>query len=157
MSCLIVIEVTDKDPVFAAQVANAYVEELQSVLTKNAIEDAQTRREFFEQQLEEVSKKPYQSPAVRELMVQSLIRSFEQSRLEEAQGSPKLKQVDLAQPPELKSGPKRALIAVITSLATGFLLLLFVFVRQAMVNAGQDDESREKLNRIRKRFFLKPL
>ena len=151
-SGLIVIEVTDKDPAFAAQVANAYVQELQNILEAKAIEDAQTKRTFFEQQLEEISKKPYQSPAVRELMVQSLLRSFEQSRLEEAQGSPKLRQVDFAQTPELKSGPKRALVAVITSLAAGFLLLLLVFVRSAMRNAQDDPESAGKLQRIRQGF-----
>lgn len=51
-SSLITVEVDDKDPVFAAQLANAYVEELRKVLTRIAVTDAQQRRVFFEQQIE---------------------------------------------------------------------------------------------------------
>jgi uncharacterized protein involved in exopolysaccharide biosynthesis len=57
--------------------------------------------------------------------------------------------VDVAVPPERKSNPKKAMIAVVTALATGFALLLFVFVRQAMRNAAQDAESAAKLSRLR--------
>ena len=53
--------------------------------------------------------------------------------------------LDAAQPPERKSKPKKALIAVIAPLAAGFALLLFVFVRQALANAGRDEASAEKL------------
>ena len=154
---LIVIEVTDQDPRLAAEMANYYVELLRSKLGEQALSQARERRELLESQIEEATNKRYQSPQVRSTVIESLIRQFEATRLEEQQTEPTITQLDLAVPPELKSGPERALIAVITSLATGFLLLLFVFVRQAMKNAGQDDESREKINRIRKRFFLKPL
>ena len=44
---------------------------------------------------------------------------------------------------------KKALIAVVTALATGFALLLFVFIRQAVRNAGANPESAAKLARIR--------
>ena len=57
--------------------------------------------------------------------------------------------LDAAQPPERKSKPKKALIAIITTLATGFALLLFVFVRQALINAGRDQESAEKIGRLK--------
>lgn len=45
--------------------------------------------------------------------------------------------------------PKRGLVATITALATGFALLLFVFVRQALRNASQNDESAEKIKAIK--------
>jgi uncharacterized protein involved in exopolysaccharide biosynthesis len=154
---LIVIEVTDKDPAVAAAMANFYVELLRQKMGEEALNQARERRRLLETQIEEATAKRYQSPQVRSAVIESLIRQFEVARLEEQQTEPNITQLDMAEPPELKSGPKRALIAVITSLATGFLLLLFVFVRQAMKNAGQDDESREKINRIRKRLFLKPL
>ena len=57
-----------------------------------------------------------------------------------------------AQPPERKSKPKKAMIAVIATLAAGFALLLFVFVRQALANASQDPESAAKLAGIRRAF-----
>jgi uncharacterized protein involved in exopolysaccharide biosynthesis len=158
---LISIEVTDKDPAFAAQLANAHVEELQKVLNAQALEDARDRRQFLEKQIEEASKKPYQSPVVRDAVLQGLIRQFETTRIEEAGAgnSARIQQVDVAQAPERKSGPKRALIAIISALAAGFALLLFVFVRKAMQNASGDPESAGKLQAIqqglRRAFFLK--
>lgn len=51
-SSLITVEVDDKDPAFAAQLANAYVEELRKLMTRIAVTDAQQRRLYFEQQIE---------------------------------------------------------------------------------------------------------
>lgn len=50
--------------------------------------------------------------------------------------------------PTKKSGPKRALIAVISALAAGFFLLLFVFVRQAIKTASHQAESAAKIAQI---------
>lgn len=152
---LITIEFTDADPQFAADVVNEYVVVLSRLLGEAALEDARERREFLEKQIAEATKKSYQSPAVREAIIQNLIRQFETARIEEQQPNPNIVQVDIAKAPELKSGPKKALMAVITSLATGFLLLLFVFIRSAMRNAGQNPESAEKLGRIKRAFGLR--
>lgn len=54
---LITIEVDDKDPQFAADLANAHVEELQKLLGKLAVTEAQQRRAFFEKQLLQVKDK----------------------------------------------------------------------------------------------------
>jgi tyrosine-protein kinase Etk/Wzc len=48
---LIVISVQDQDPSVAAQIANAYVEELQVVLQNMAIAEGTQKRSFFERQL----------------------------------------------------------------------------------------------------------
>jgi len=149
---LITLEFEDKDPKFAADLVNAYVAVLSRLLGEAAIEDARLRREFLERQITEATRKSYQSPQVRDAVIQGLVREFETTRLAEQQPNPNIVQVDVAKAPELKSGPKRALISVITSLATGFALLLFVFIRQAMRNAGQDPESAGKLARIRSAF-----
>jgi uncharacterized protein involved in exopolysaccharide biosynthesis len=154
---LVTIEVTDEDPAVAAAMANYYVELLRQKMGEEALEQARERRRLLENQIEEATTKRYQSPQVRSAVIESLIREFEVTRLEEQQADPLIVQLDRAEAPELKSGPKRALISALTALATGLLLLLLVFVRQAIKNAGQDDESREKINRIRKRIFLKPL
>lgn len=50
--------------------------------------------------------------------------------------------------PSNKSGPKRGLIAILATLAAGFALLLFVFVRQALRNGAQDGETAQKLASI---------
>lgn len=48
---LITVTFDDKDPSFAAEVANAYVEELGRLLNRLAVTEAQQRRMFFEKQL----------------------------------------------------------------------------------------------------------
>jgi tyrosine-protein kinase Etk/Wzc len=53
-SGLITIEADDKDPAFAAQLANVHVEELRVLMGRLAVTDAQQRRMFFEQQIRKV-------------------------------------------------------------------------------------------------------
>ncbi len=48
---LITIDLDDDDPAIAAQIANAYVEELGKLLNRLAVTEAQQRRVFFEKQL----------------------------------------------------------------------------------------------------------
>ena len=48
---LIAIDASDKDPAFAAELANAHVEELGKLLNRLAVTEAQQRRLFFEKQL----------------------------------------------------------------------------------------------------------
>jgi len=62
------------------------------------------------------------------------------------------------QPPTLPTepvAPKKSLIAVMAALASGFALLLFVFVRQAWKNAAADPEAAAKQNQLRRAFGLK--
>lgn len=54
---LISIEIDDKDPQFAANLANAHVDELQKLLARLAVTEAQQRRVFFEKQLSQVKDK----------------------------------------------------------------------------------------------------
>ncbi|MEN9421777.1 MAG: hypothetical protein RLZZ107_1256 [Bacteroidota bacterium] len=60
---LIIIEVDDKDPEFAAKLANAYVEELRNLMGKLAVTDAQQRRVFFEQQIAKTQEELAQAEA----------------------------------------------------------------------------------------------
>lgn len=53
---LIAVEVSDKDPVFAAKLANGYVEELSRLLDRLAVTEAQQRRVFFEAQLQKAKE-----------------------------------------------------------------------------------------------------
>jgi capsular polysaccharide biosynthesis protein len=148
-SGLISIEVDDEDPVFAAKLANAHVSKLQELVGRVAAQEAKDRREFMESQIYEAMKKNYQSPMVREMIIQGLIRSYETARIDEQKAGPTFSQVDVAIEPELKSKPKKALIAVITTLAVGFLLLLFVFIRKSLQNADNDPEAKEKINKLK--------
>ena len=233
---LIKVEVDDREPAFAAQLANAHVEELRKLLGRLAVTEAQQRRVFYEQQLEQTKAKltaaqsalqrsginegalraepkmaaeayaglkaavtasqvrlqsmrsylTEQSPEFRlaqselgalqsqlskaesastaaadddyivkyrdfkyqETLFEMFAKQFELAKLDEARDGTLIQVVDLAQTPERKSKPKKAMIAVLATLATGFVLLLFVFVRQAWRNGLQDEATAQKLKQL---------
>lgn len=233
---LIKVEVDDKDPAFAAQLANAHVEELRKLLDRLAVTEAQQRRAFYEKQLEQTKSKlavaqsalqrsginegalraepkmaaeayaglkaavtaaqvklqsmrtylTEQSPEFKlaqselgalqaqlskagsannaaadddyivkyrdfkyqESLFEMFAKQFELAKLDEARDGALIQVVDVAQTPERKSKPKKAMIAVLTTLATGFVLLLFVFVRQAWRNGLKDEATAQKLKQL---------
>jgi tyrosine-protein kinase Etk/Wzc len=238
---LISVEVDDKDPKFAAELANAHVEELGKLLGKLATTEAQQRRLFFEKQLTlakgkliqseielkatgvsgsvlksnpasavaavaglqagvtaqevklgamrgylaetapefkqalkelvnlkaQLAKQEKDTPAnsnitaqgdyvskyrefkYNETLFELFAKQFEIAKVDESREGAVIQVLDAAQPPERKSKPKKALIAIIATLAAGFALLLFVFIRQALNNAGKDQESANKLNQLK--------
>jgi tyrosine-protein kinase Etk/Wzc len=240
---LITIDVSDKDPSFAAQLANAHIEELGKLMNRLAITEAQQRRVFFEKQLTNAkdnlikseqalkssgvnSSALKASPSVavealaklkasitaqeiklasmrgyltesapefkqaqiellamrsqmdrserhdpsatggsdsnytarfrdfkyHETLFELFSKQYEIARVDESRESALIQVIDVAVPPELKSKPQKAQIAQIammTTLATGFLLLLFIFIRQALRGAAQTPELAEKLGRLR--------
>jgi tyrosine-protein kinase Etk/Wzc len=228
---LISLEVDDKDPQFAADLANAHVEELRSLLGRLAVTEAQQRRMFFEKQLqitkENLAKadlalkasginssvlKSSPSSAVetvtrlkagisvqevkigtmrnyltenapefkqawnelaslktqlvkaekeepvstvandyvaryrefkyQEAMFELFAKQFELAKVDESREGAVIQILDVAQPPERKATPKKGLIAIIATLASGFTLLLFVFVRKAINNASKDESTK---------------
>jgi len=235
---LITVQIDDKDPKFAAELANAHVDELQKLLARLAVTEAQQRRAFFEKQLSQVKEKVTEAeqalratgvsssvlksnpvsalaavaglkaqvtaqevkvgamrgyladtapdfkqamtelanlraqlakqekdePAAaagqgdyvakfrefkyQETLFELFARQFEMAKVDESREGAVIQVLDAAQPPERKSKPKKALIAIIATLAAGFALLLFVFIRQAMRNAKQDPESAQKLTAL---------
>jgi uncharacterized protein involved in exopolysaccharide biosynthesis len=145
---LISIEVLDKDPQFAANLANAHVSALSQMLGKMALEEAKSRRQLLEQQINEATEKSYRSPFVREAIIQAVVREYETAILDQKKDRPYIQQVDVAVVPELKSKPKRALIAIAVALATGFCLILFIFVRKAFRNAENDPHTKGRMQII---------
>ena len=232
------MQIDDKDPQFAAELANAHVEELQKLLAKLAVTEAQQRRAFFEKQLGQVKDKmvaaeialrstgvsgsvlkssptsavaavaglqaqvtaqevkvgamrgylaetapdfkqalnelanlraqlakqekdqpstttgqgdyvaKYREFKYQETLFELFAKQFELAKVDESREGAVIQVLDAAQPPERKSKPQKALIAIIATLAAGFALLLFVFIRQAMRNAKQDPESAQKLTAL---------
>lgn len=238
---LITIDVSDKDPAFAAELANAHVEELGKLLNRLAVTEAQQRRLFFEKQLAnakdnlvkaeqalkasgvnssalkaspaaaveglaklqaaitaqeiklgsmrgylaesapdfkqaqtelsamrgQMNRAEKEEPAPTngsgqgdyiakfrdfkyfETLFELFAKQYEMARVDESREGAIIQVLDVAQPPERKSKPKKALIAMVTTLAVGFALLLFVFIRQALRGAAQTPESAEKLTHLR--------
>lgn len=241
---LITINASDTDPVFAAKLANAHVEELQTLLGRLAVTEAQQRRLFFEKQLlnaknnlikseqalkssglnsnvlktnptaavevlarlkaaitaqeiklasmrgyltqsapdfkqaqtewsamrAQLAQAEKADPASQagesdyvtkfrefkyyETLFELFAKQYEMARIDESREGSVIQVVDVALPPEVKSNPKKALISVLTTLATGFALLLFVFVRQAIRGAAQTPATAAKLGQLRKAWFI---
>ena len=239
---LISVEVDDKDPKFAAELANAHVEELGKLLGKLATTEAQQRRLFFEKQLTKAKDKLIQSeitlkatgvsgsvlksnPAsavaavagiqasitaqevklgamrgylaetapdfkqamneltnlrvqlskqekdtpstninkstegdyitryrefkYHETLFELFSKQFELAKVDEAREGAVIQILDAAQLPERKSKPKKAMIAIIATFTSGFALLVFVFLRRALVNATKDSQSSQKLSQLK--------
>jgi uncharacterized protein involved in exopolysaccharide biosynthesis len=147
-SGLITIEVSEKDPQFAANLANSYVSALSKMLGKMALEDAKSRRQLLEQQINEATDKSYRSPLVREAVIQAVVREYETAILDQKKDRPYIQQVDIADVPELKSNPKRLFIAVGTALVAGFVALIFTFMRNALRIAKQNPKTNAQFDYI---------
>jgi tyrosine-protein kinase Etk/Wzc len=83
-----------------------------------------------------------------ETLFELFAKQYEIARVDESREGAVIQVVDAAQPPERKSKPKKATIALLTAVATGFALLLFVFIRQAFRGAAQSPDSAHKLARL---------
>jgi tyrosine-protein kinase Etk/Wzc len=234
---LISVEVDDKDPKFAADLANAHVEELRSLLGRLAVTEAQQRRMFFEKQLNitkenlsiadialkssginssvlksspssaveavarlkagisvqevkigsmrnyltesspefkqamnelgslkaQLTKAEKEDPAsqgasdylaryrefkYQETLFELYARQFELAKVDESREGAVIQVLDVAQPPERKAKPKKAMIAIVAALASGFALLIFVFVKSAFINVPHDDKTKIKLSAL---------
>ena len=88
----------------------------------------------------------------------TLVQSASQRMLELEDQMRGLTDSDIVQSPTLPDRaikPNKSLIAVVAALATGFALLLFVFVRQALRNAAADPTHASKLAHIKRSLGFK--
>ena len=91
----------------------------------------------------------YREFKYQETMFELFAKQFELAKVDESREGAVIQVLDVAEPPERKAKPKKAMIAIISALAAGFVLLLFVFVRSALKNASQDEETKLKLTALR--------
>lgn len=239
---LISVEVDDKNPNFASELANAHVEELGNLLGKLATTEAQQRRLFFEKQLAQAKDKlirseialkatgisgsvlksnpvsavatvagiqaaitaqevklgvmrgylaetapdfkmamielvnlkdqlikqekdapsefgktfsqgdyitKYREFKYYETLFELFSKQFELAKVDEAREGAVIQVLDPAEIPERKTKPRKAMIAILATLAAGFTLLLFVFVRKELANANRTSASAKKLAQLK--------
>jgi uncharacterized protein involved in exopolysaccharide biosynthesis len=234
---LISVEVEDRDPQRAAEMANSYVEELRRVTSELALTEAQQRRVFFETQLkttrdqlvsaqQALQSSGFNAGALRaepkaaaesyarlkaeataaEVRLQTLRKSlvdiapevqqqqtlmnalraqvaklessidapmsgdyvsryrefkyqetlfdlfsrqYELARLDESREGALIQVVDIALPPERKSGPKRAMVAISATAFGAVLLLIGVLIRQSWKEAVSNPVRAAKLRQLR--------
>ena len=238
---LISVEVDSTDPQFAADLANAYVEELQRLMGRLAMTEAQMRRQFFQKQLAQakdnltkaeqalraagvtrsttklalssavesvvrlkamifaqelklanmrsylaessqdfkvamndlatykaqLAKAEQEDPAnastssndyvsryrdfkYHETLFDLFAKQYELARVDESREGATIQVLDIAQPPERKSKPKKAVLAMVATLAAAIFLLIWIVARQALRNASNTPETAVKLQTLRK-------
>ena len=229
---LIYLEADDRDPKRAAALANAHIEELQSLVSQLAITEAQQRRRFFEAQLKQArdnltkaqvalqgsgfsrgalraepkaaaeeygrlkaeimknevriqSMRGYLNDSATELMqaqaslatlrqqlaqaesagngassgadsdyitkyrefkyqetlYELFARQYEVARVDESRDGATLQVVDLAMPPEKRSGPRKARLAAAAGLAAGLALAVWVLFRSVSGRRAAADQA----------------
>jgi uncharacterized protein involved in exopolysaccharide biosynthesis len=240
---LITVEVDDKVPQRAADLANAHIDELRRLTSQLALTEAQQRRMFFERHLEstkdrltqaqqalqasgfnpgalkaepraaaesyarlraeataaevrlqtlrralaedtpEVQQQQAMLSALRsqlakaeqatdtesgpdyvgkyrefkyqETLFELFSRQYEMARVDESREGALIQVVDEASPPERKSRPKRAIVAVSATIVAGLLLGLIVLVRNAWRQVALQPHKSEQLSRIRAALRLR--
>jgi len=88
----------------------------------------------------------------KELLFELMARQYELARLDESRDSSAMQVIDVAVPAEWKSKPKRALIAVVTTIATGLLLFGALVIYNLLKTAESDPGSESKVRRLREVF-----
>ena len=91
----------------------------------------------------------YRDFKYHETLFDLMAKQYEMARLDEAREGSIIQVVDAAIPPERKSGPKRALIAALATVAGLIAVLFAVLLRQALRNAGNNPGSAESIRRLR--------
>jgi uncharacterized protein involved in exopolysaccharide biosynthesis len=87
----------------------------------------------------------YREFKYQETMFELFAKQFELAKVDESREGAVIQVLDVAEPPEAKAKPKKVMIAIIAALASGFALLLFVFVKSALKNASQDEEAKHRM------------
>ena len=169
---VITVEVSDRDPKRAADMANAFIEELGKMMQNFALTDASQKRVFFEQQMKQARDKLTDAElrldktpntilkymdAVRNVKYQEsvweiLAKQFEMAKLDEAKDFPLIQVLDQATTPEKKSKPKRSLIVMLVTLVAFFIAVLWAFIRESLLRAKQQLEQVQRMQALRIAF-----
>jgi uncharacterized protein involved in exopolysaccharide biosynthesis len=83
-----------------------------------------------------------------ETLFELMARQYELARIEEAREGSSFVVIDEAQPPERKSRPKKALLAMLATAAAFTVIALWLVVRRALAFASRDAEFADALARI---------
>jgi uncharacterized protein involved in exopolysaccharide biosynthesis len=98
----------------------------------------------------------YREFKYQETLFDLFARQFELARLDESREGILIQVIDTATPAERKSKPKRAVIAVVATIASGFLLLAAVALRELLGRARRDPDTARRLSALRAAAAGKP-
>ena len=90
----------------------------------------------------------YREFKYQETLLELFARQFELAKVDEAREGTLVQVIDAALPPEHKTKPQKALIAILTTLASGMVLLLWVFAQKALAVGASHPQAAGKLAAI---------
>jgi uncharacterized protein involved in exopolysaccharide biosynthesis len=135
---IIRIKVEDTDPLRAAAIANAYIEQLDKYNRKLTGSQATSKREFIESRLKEVEAKLAhpdnmlaRETQMQQMLYELLVREYETAKIEEAKNLPTILVLDPATVPERKIRPARMQMGLGAGIAGLILAVCAVFVMDA--------------------------
>lgn len=91
----------------------------------------------------------YREFKYQETLFDLFARQYELARLDESREGALIQVVDVAVPPEKRSKPRRALVAVATTLATLFVLAALLIARHSWRLSAADPRNADRLARLR--------
>ena len=134
---IVTITVEDKNPVRAAAMANAYVDELDRQNKRLSAGAATSKRIFLGNRLKEIESKLAEienilsrEAKMQEMLFELLTREYEIAKIEEAKSMPTLQILDRAITPEKKSKPKRGQMVKFSGIIALFISIFAAFVRE---------------------------
>jgi tyrosine-protein kinase Etk/Wzc len=84
-----------------------------------------------------------------EVVFELLAKQYEIAKIEEAKESSVIQVLDRAVPPDLKSGPKRLVTVLVTTLGAGIIAIILAFVLEAVVRARSSPRQAARLRTFR--------
>ena len=84
-----------------------------------------------------------------ETIYEMLAKQFEMAKIDEAKESSVIQVLDKAVVPEQKSKPKRTMMVLLSAIATGFLSILYAFIKEALNNAKKDTQTEAQLQALK--------
>lgn len=87
----------------------------------------------------------YRNFKYQETLFELFAKQYELARVDEGREGAVVQVIDAAQTPEKKTKPKKAFVAILATLGSGLVLLLFVFMRQALRKGRADHETAQKI------------
>jgi uncharacterized protein involved in exopolysaccharide biosynthesis len=97
----------------------------------------------------------YREFRYQETLLELLLRQFELARLDESRDGASMQVVDVAAPPERRTSPKRGLVTLSTVLLTALVVALLCVVQASMRALTSDDDSRDKIAKVRQALRLR--
>jgi uncharacterized protein involved in exopolysaccharide biosynthesis len=94
----------------------------------------------------------YREYKYHETLFELFSKQLEIAKVDESREGAVIQVLDMAEPPELKSQPQKAKMAVTSTLIAGLVLLLIVFLRQALAVAALNEKSAAKLTQLKLSF-----